>query len=97
MELCRSCGRGPAANLVIRRHVGMIVVQRFIKLRAPLCRDCGIEMTKDYTTHTLIEGWWGFISFFANWFCLAGNLIAYRKATRLAEPQTIEQEHQAAA
>jgi hypothetical protein len=90
MELCRVCGRGPATSLVIRRHQGMLVMQRFIKVRASLCRECGMKTTKSYTTRTMVEGWWGIISFFANWFCLAGNLVAYRKAARLAEPRPVE-------
>jgi len=90
MDVCRSCGRGPATNLVIRRHVGMLVMQRFVKLQAPLCRDCGTKITRDYTTRTLVQGWWGIISFFANWFCLATNLAAYRKASQLPAPTTAQ-------
>ena len=97
MELCRICGRGHAASLVIRRHVGMLVMQRFIKVRAPLCRECGIKMTKTYTAQTLVQGWWGVISFFANWYCLAGNLTAYRKAAGLAEPYAVEPRQERAA
>jgi hypothetical protein len=90
MEQCRGCGRGPATKLVIRRHVGMLVFQRFVTLRTTLCRECGIKVTKDYTGRTLVQGWWGIISFFVNWFCLAGNLVAYRKASKLAQPSAFE-------
>jgi hypothetical protein len=90
MEVCRGCGRGPATSLVIRRHVGMLFAQRFVTLRTTLCRDCGIRVTKDYTSRTVVQGWWGVISFFANWFCLAGNLVAYRRASRLGPPNVVE-------
>ena len=90
MQVCRACGRGPAADLVIRRHVGMLVMQKFVKLRVPLCRDCGTRFATDYTKLTAVQGWWGVISFFVNWFCLATNLIAYRKASGLAAPMLAE-------
>ena len=90
MQVCRACGRGPAADLVIRPHVGMLVMQKFVKLRVPLCRDCGMRFATDYTKLTAVQGWWGVISFFVNWFCLATNLIAYRKASGLAAPMLAE-------
>jgi hypothetical protein len=90
MQVCRACGRGPAADLVIRRHVGMLVMLKFVKLRVPLCRDCGMRFATDYTKRTAVQGWWGVISFFVNWFCLATNLIAYRKASGLAAPMLAE-------
>jgi len=83
---CRVCGRGPARELVIRRHVGMIVMQRFVKARAVLCRDHGVQLTKQYLKKTLVEGWWGYISFFVNWFVVATDLIALSHAKKLAEP-----------
>ncbi len=86
-ESCRMCGRGPAAELVIRRHVGMLVLQRFVKVRVHLCRDCGRRVVKQYTGLTVVQGWWGAISFFANWFCLAGNAVAYLRASRLPAPE----------
>lgn len=88
--VCRACGRGPAANLVIRRHVGMLVLQKFVTLKAPFCRDCGTAIVKDYTVRTVVQGWWGLISFFFNWVCLAGNALAYRKASRLPMPEVVE-------
>ena len=89
IDVCRACGRGPAAELVIRRHVGMLVLQRFFKVKARLCRDCGRKLVKDYTARTLVQGWWGYISFFVNWFCLAANGVAYVRASRLPEPSAI--------
>jgi hypothetical protein len=93
MQMCRACGRGPAADMVIRRHVGMLVMQRFVMLRVPLCRDCGMRVATDYSKRTAVQGWWGVISFFVNWFCLATNLIAYRKASGLAAPMATGGEH----
>ena len=59
MEKCQVCGRGPARQLVIRRHVGMLLMQKFFKIKPTLCRECGTEIVWDYTTKTLVQGWWG--------------------------------------
>jgi hypothetical protein len=64
----------------------MILLQRFYKVRAHLCRDCGSSMLKRWTGRTLVQGWWGYISFFVNWFVLVMNLVAAIKLSRLPHP-----------
>jgi hypothetical protein len=88
--VCKACGRAPAVEVTIRRHQGLIVMQRFFRLRAALCRDCGQRIVKSYTAKTLVFGWWGVISFFVNWFCLASNAIAWRRLSRLGQPLPTE-------
>ena len=83
---CQFCGRSPARELVIRRHVGMLVVQRFYKAQVYACRNCGGAMVKSWTLRTLVQGWWGYISFFANLFTLAMNAVAAIKIAKLASP-----------
>ena len=84
---CVVCGRVPTRDESIRRHVGMIVMQRFVKLRQPLCRDHGIEITNTYLRKTLIEGWWGFVSFFLNFLTVGNDLVVLFRYRSLAEPQ----------
>ena len=84
--VCKACGRAPAVEVTVRRHQGMILLQRFFRLRAPLCRDCGRRIVKSWTGKTLVAGWWGIISFFVNWFCLASNAVAWRRVNALGEP-----------
>jgi hypothetical protein len=86
-ESCRACGRVPAQVFPIRRHVGMILMQQFIKVKVPLCRDHALETTKQFTVKTLWQGWWGYISFFVNWFVLASNLIVLSKVKSMPAPQ----------
>jgi hypothetical protein len=78
-QICQLCGWEPARWVTIRRHVGMLLLQRFVKLQAPLCRECGERKLAEYTSRTLWQGWWGYISFFVNWFVLASNLVAWLK------------------
>jgi hypothetical protein len=85
---CESCGRAPARRLVIRRHVGMLYLQKFVKIEPILCRECGTRMIMRYTGRTLVQGWWGLISFFlANPFTILMNLVALVQARRLPAPQ----------
>ena len=84
---CRVCGLVPARTVTIRRHVGMIVLQRFVRVRAPFCRGCGVKAVQSFTLRTLWQGWWGFISFFANVFVLLANLVAWLQLRNLPQPR----------
>jgi hypothetical protein len=85
--LCEACGRSPATKLVIRRHVGMLFMQSFYKLPAVLCRECGTKLLRGWTARTLVQGWWGLISFFVNWFVLVANAFYWVKVLRLEPPR----------
>jgi membrane protease YdiL (CAAX protease family) len=84
--VCSVCGRGPAAELYLRRHVGLLIVARFAKVRAPFCREHGQAAASEYLRRTMVEGWWGLFSFFLNWFAIYADLRALRTARRLPEP-----------
>jgi hypothetical protein len=83
---CQVCGRQPAAELKVRRHVGMLVMQRFVTARAWVCRDHGVLLAKTYLRKTLIEGWWGIISFFVNFYAVYTDVVALSTARKLAPP-----------
>lgn len=84
--VCSMCGLGPARELRIRRHVGLVVLMRFTKVKAPFCRDHGIIVAKAHLRKTLIQGWWGPVSFFFNLFVIAADTRALRRARRLPFP-----------
>ena len=65
-------------------------MQRFVKIQAPLCRECGRRKLVQYTSMTLWQGWWGYISFFVNWFVLAANLVAWLKLRSLPKRETAQ-------
>lgn len=87
---CQVCHRGPTKVLPIRRHVGMLVMQRFVKLQVPLCRDHAVQITRQYTAKTLWQGWWGYISFFVNFFVVVRNLMVLAEAKAMPAPQPLE-------
>lgn len=85
---CELCGRSPARKLTIRRHIGMIFMQRFIRIQPTLCRECGTRVVLQYTGRTLVQGWWGIISLFiSNPFTILMNMVALVQAKRLPAPQ----------
>jgi hypothetical protein len=86
MTPCVVCGMTPTLRLTIRRHVGMIFVQRFVSVNKPLCRTHGRHITKSFLKKTLLEGWWGVISFFINFFNVFSDISVLRKYSRLEEP-----------
>src|SRR5436189_4624344 len=82
------CGRRPARRLVIRRHVGMLLMQNFVKIAPTLCRECGTTVVWDYTTQTLVQGWWGpFSLVIGNPFTIIMNMVALVQAKRLPPPE----------
>lgn len=86
VERCVLCGATPTLSLRLRRHVGMVIVQRFVSFERPLCRDHGVAMARDYLKKTAVQGWWGLISFFANWVAIFTDLSALKAYRQLPSP-----------
>jgi hypothetical protein len=86
---CRVCGRGPTALISVSRNVGMLVLRRSRKYSAPLCRDHGSQLARNWLLATLLMGSWGFISFFVNFGAVATDLKALRAARRLPPPGSV--------
>ena len=84
---CAVCGRIPTRQLPIRRHVGMILFQRFVKVVKPLCREHGMSITKSFLGKTIVQGWWGVISVFVNVFVVIADLSVLSRYGKLAPPQ----------
>jgi hypothetical protein len=83
---CRQCGSVPAAQVTFRGHRGLILLMQFLSAQGPFCRDCGIATFRTMTSRTLVQGWWGWLSFVITPFVLLINLVRVRKVSRLAPP-----------
>ena len=81
---CQVCGRGPTALITVSRNVGMLFMRRYSAYSAPLCRDHGSQLARNWLVATLLMGWWGIISFFVNFGLVAADLSSLRTARRLA-------------
>jgi hypothetical protein len=83
---CIVCGRGPAVDLKIRSVVGIVIAFQWKHVKGRFCRDCGTASTRTVLNRTLLTGWWGFISFFFNWYAIAVDLGALQKLKGLPAP-----------
>lgn len=83
---CEICGRMPAAVFTFRRGVGLVVFRRYIARSGVFCREHALGIGHHFQTKTLLEGWWGMISLFANVYYVARNLQALAAAKRLPSP-----------
>ncbi|MFA7763321.1 hypothetical protein ACGFNX_23035 [Streptomyces sp. NPDC048723] len=83
---CRLCGAWPAAHATVRGHQGLIVLMRFLSLRGPFCRDCGLATYRRMSSDTLWQGWWGPLSAFITPVTLLMNLGPRAAFRGLAPP-----------
>jgi len=87
MLRCRICGCGPAAAVTFRGHQGMVFIMRFLSVKGPFCRDCGLATFRDLTSRTLVQGWWGYASSVITPFTVLINLLRRGRVARLDPPQ----------
>ena len=83
---CVLCGRGPAVEVPLYRHTGVILLARTETLKKPLCRDCGLRCAGEYLGHSLIAGWWSPLSLLMNPICILGDLGARKWFRQLPQP-----------
>lgn len=76
---CEQCGDSPAAQLVLRRQVGMIVVSSTETFDAFLCRGCGENLRKWIQKQNAIKGWTGVKSALMNPVVLGTNERNYAR------------------
>ncbi len=68
------CGNSPAAELVLRRLVGQVIVGTSYNLQLVLCDSCGEKAFKDFQKQTAIKGWLGLRTAITNPVVMATNL-----------------------
>jgi hypothetical protein len=84
--LCKICGRQPALEVKLRRQVGMIFLARIFTFRGALCKEHGQELANSFLNKTLVQGWWGIVSFFLNIYTVFVDLAALSKFKKLDPP-----------
>ena len=86
--ICMACGDiAPTREVNFEYNVGMIFMRRIHQIKGRLCRKCIEDRFWEATGISLLLGWWGYISFFVNWFYLIKNLITYLGSLGLKHPQ----------
>lgn len=77
MSKCQVCERvAPVAQVTLYRNIGMLVARQWSSVSGLMCRDCARSQWWSHTVVTMVVGWWGIISFFANIFAVLNN-VAY--------------------
>jgi hypothetical protein len=84
---CRLCGNVPAAKATFRAHRGMVVIMQFRHLQGPFCRDCGLATFRKMTADTLIQGWYGYLSFVITPITVLINLARRGTVANLPAPR----------
>ena len=84
---CAVCGRWPALREPVRTQVGLVVLRTVRKVDADLCREHGSKKARSFLLQTMLFGWWGLISLFANFGIIARDMAALRAYRRLEHPQ----------
>lgn len=56
---CEKCGRAPAAQLILRRQVGMVVLSKTETFENYLCRQCGETLRRWVQKQSALKGWTG--------------------------------------
>jgi hypothetical protein len=72
--------------VTFRSNTGMVFAWRMKSYKGPWCRECGEAIFRKAMDHTLMAGWFGLISFFANLFFVAQNVAGRAKVMRLKPP-----------
>jgi hypothetical protein len=83
---CQNCGCSPVHEGALHRQTGMILMRRHFRRSVTACRDCGLSIARKWQNQTLLQGWWGLISFFVNFYYVAANAATIHSFARLAKP-----------
>ena len=83
---CMFCAHHPVATKTLRRNVGLLFMRKHAKFEIRACRGCGLNLAREMQNTTLLQGWYGFISFFANIGAVLGNAEAIFAFNRLDDP-----------
>lgn len=93
---CQLCGWKPTTKVSLRRQVGLVLTRRVESIEGGLCKGCGEAVYRSMTNRTLLTGWWGLVSFFANFLYLGRNLVTGRRLRQLDAPHTPPSDGEAA-
>lgn len=79
---CERCGKSPAAQIVLRRTVGLVIVASTAQAQLILCEPCASSATKEFQKQTALKGWTSMYSAAINPFILGSNAKNRRKHRR---------------
>ena len=79
---CEFCGWEPAAPIVLRRTVGVVIFWRVHRVAFDVCRVCARSLYAEYQAKSLTLGWWGMIAPLANVVNMTRNRLTLARHRR---------------
>ena len=89
VKVCVVCSRVPAAQIILKRHVGLLVFHRTFTFAGDLCGDCASVEASLYQRQTAVQGWTSPSSLIANPFTLAFNRWQRRSHQKALEQEIV--------
>jgi hypothetical protein len=83
---CMLCGHGPGQPFTFVHGVGLLFQRRKWTTQGVFCRTCAMALGRAKLNRTLWTGWWGIISFFANFGYVATDVLGLVKASSMPVP-----------
>jgi hypothetical protein len=87
MTICEICGRSPAAEIKLKRNVGLVVAHRQYEAKAVLCFSCADKATREFQRETLVKGWTSPSSALSNPATLVSNAFRKKRHERKLKDQ----------
>jgi hypothetical protein len=73
---CAFCGWAPAAPILLRRTVGLVILWRWHVAMYDACRVCARALYAEHQARSLLLGWWGIVAPVANLVNMFRNRLA---------------------
>jgi hypothetical protein len=75
---CQCCNaEAPTRQVIFRQNIALFLIRFPSKAEGSFCKPCIHRFFWKMTLTSLVAGWWGLISFFANIFFICGNVSTY--------------------
>jgi hypothetical protein len=81
MGTCKLClEERPTAPVAFGQHIGVVLVRFHRKFDGELCKPCAGTVFGQFTSTTLLLGWWGLLSCVITPVVLLQNVVSYSQA-----------------
>ncbi len=80
---CQICGQTPAAQIDLRRQVGMVVLMKTYTSEMTLCSSCADDAYRQFQKSTAIKGWTGIRSALMNPIVIGTNAVNKSKHRKI--------------
>src|SRR5438046_149203 len=84
---CQACGTQAATkHVTFYQNIGALVIRFSRSVDGDLCKACVHKYFWEFTSISLLLGWWGIISFILNPFLILNNVFYYLSCLGMPAP-----------